>query len=513
MTSNTALTPGQVTHIPIGKLVADPDQPRKHFDEASLKQLGESMAKRVLVPLLVRPGARGKLTIVDGERRWRAAKLAGLQVLPVLLAGDDISDGDRALDQVAVNQLREHLKPMEVARLLAGLRATRFATDNDLAAALDKRGLPAMTPKQIAEAIELTELPDWTQAMIDAGGLEASAAAKIRVLLRWPKLLKAVEKDVGRRINWSGRADGNDVVGAIRQALRDEGKDLSCTEEWNAGSSDAVHFNPKTACKGCEHLATIDGHRFCMNPPDFEKKNAEAKAAGLRPGGKQPQKTKAGAPLEPEAGEVKAAARAQTLEEKARDYLHAYLVRHIAEALRGGDIDIAAELLIWRAMERPGQHSWGGRAAVLKRDAAEAAGVKSLEWLFTSKDLDDARREAAIEVVTELKWRETQVICHELWGPAIEQVWSLDEMFTNLFRKAELVHLAVTYKLDLPEKRKSWEACKASELKDALCEQADKLTRPAMLRDIYEKVDAPYVRLGGWPGDDDDEDLEEDGND
>lgn len=507
----SALTPGQVAEIPIGKLLPDPDQPRTHFDEASLKQLGESLARRVLVPLLVRPGARGKFTIVDGERRWRAAKLAGLKVLPVLLASDDSGDDERSLDQVAVNQLREQLKPMEVARLLAGLRATKFASDNDLAAAIDKRGLPAMTPKQIQEAIELTELPDWAQAMVDAGELESSAAAKIRVLLPWPKALADAGSQLRNRIKWTGRATGDDVLSALRSAAREYGRDLTLTEHWHSSSANVVHFNPKTVCKGCEKRVDLGREgRFCMDPAEFERKNAEAKAAGLLPGGKKPQKAKAGAAPEPEADEVKAEKRAQTLEEKARDYLHAYLVRHIVEAIRGGDIDIAAELLIWRAMERPGQHSWGGRAAGLKHDAAEAAGVKSLEWLFASGDLDDARREAAIEVATELKWRETQVICHELWGGRIDLVWTLDEGFTNLFRKAELVHLATTYKLDLPEKRKSWEACKASELKDALCDQAEKLARPQILQDIYAKVDDPYVRGGGWLEDDDDEDLEED---
>lgn len=510
------LTPGQVAELPIGKLAPDPDQPRSSFDEASLLQLAESLKRRVHVPLLVRPGAKGKWIIVDGERRWRAAKLAKLKTLPVLLAGEDTGDDDRCLDQVAVNQLREQLKPMEVARLLARMRATQFATDNDLAAALEKRGLPAMTPKQIAESVELTELPDWAQAMVDEGTLEASAAARIRTMLPWPKALADVGSFLESRIHWTGRVTDGDVISVLRSVAREYGRDLTLTEHWHSSSVNVVHFNPKTVCKGCEKRVDLgrDG-RYCMDPAEFERKNAEAKAAGLLPGGKKPQKAKAGAAPEPEEAEVKAEKRAQTLEEKARDYLHAYLVRRIIVHMRGDvgrpgtQIDICDELLIWRAMRRPGEHSYGSRPSILTHQGAEAAGVKSLEWLLASKDLDEPKLEAAVEVATELKWRETQVVCHQLWGTAIELVWEMDEDFVKLFRKAELVQLATVHQLDPPE-GKTWEKLKASDLRAEILARADQVRRPTLLQDIYQAVEDPYH--GGWMGwdEEDDEDLEED---
>lgn len=504
----TTLTPGQVAEIPIGKLLPDPDQPRTHFDEASLKQLGESLARRVLVPLLVRPGARGKFTIVDGERRWRAAKLAGLKVLPVLLASDDSGDDERSLDQVAVNQLREQLKPMEVARLLAGLRATKFASDNELAAAIDKRGLPAMTPKQIQEAIELTELPDWAQAMVDAGELEASAAAKIRVMLPWPKALADAGSQLRNRIKWTGRATGDDVLSALRSAAREYGRDLTLTEHWHSSSANVVHFNPKTVCRGCDQKLVLGSDRYCMAPDEFERKNAEAKAAGLLPGGKKPAKVERGTPAGEHLEAQKAAGREATLERKAREYLHAYLVRRICDRMRT-EIDIAEDLLIWRAMERPGEYRAGPNAFGGRHDGAKTAGVKGLEDLFAATDLSSAKLEAAVQVARELYWRETQVICHELWGTDVAKVWTMDEDFVGLFRKAELVELAEAHKLE-PPTGKAWAKMKASELKAEILERAGQVIAPAILQGLYQDRADPYPRHWHWDDDGDDEDLEED---
>ena len=78
---------GRVADLPLSALVADPDQPRKQFGDASLKELAESLKSRgVLTPLVVRAADKaGKFIVVDGERRMRAAKTAGLKKVPVIL--------------------------------------------------------------------------------------------------------------------------------------------------------------------------------------------------------------------------------------------------------------------------------------------------------------------------------------------------------------------------------------------------------------------------------------------
>lgn len=516
MSTQIHIEPGQVTDLPIAKLMPDPDQPRKSFDVTLLEQLAGSILKRgIQVPLLVRQGLRGKYIIHDGERRYRAAKLAKLKTLPALLidAGDE---SDVRTGQLTVNNLREQLKPMEIARLLADLQRKHFASINDLAAHLENSGLPAMTKKQIQEAIALVDLPDWAQDMIDAGQLEASVATRLQIALRIPAVLKDAKTELERQAKWSGRVTGNDMKHAIRTGFREHAVDLDRTQSYYAGDASAVHFNPKTACKGCEHLVSVDGAKFCMNRTEFERKNAEAKAAGLLPGGAKPPKGTKTA-TQPDETEKKAEKRATTLAEKAREYLHAYLirrlVRHMQGAGEGGQIDITDELLAWHAMKRPGAHSHDRQPAGLVYSACQEAGVKSLEDILAWKNdqLDSAKLHAAIEIAHDLKWRETQVLCHELWSDSIDAVWIMDDGFTNLFRKAELVHLATVHQLD-PAEGKAWDKLKAAELKTAILERTDLLRRPQVLQDIYASVNEPYVYKAWSPGndDEDDESLDDD---
>ena len=125
--NNNALVAGQITHVPLSTLTPDPDQPRKNFDKKSLKQLAQSIVDRgVLVPIIVRESSNGELVIYDGERRYRAAQIAEQDEVPVLLMDGDISEEDIRVDQLAVNNIREKLSKMEVARMLASLRREKW---------------------------------------------------------------------------------------------------------------------------------------------------------------------------------------------------------------------------------------------------------------------------------------------------------------------------------------------------------------------------------------------------
>lgn len=504
------LVSGQVTDLPISKLLPDPEQPRKHFDENALEELASSMQVRVLVPLLVRPnGASGKFIILDGERRWRAAKLAKIKTLPVLLQDGDIDEAVVRAEQLTVNSQREGLQPMETARMLAQLRTKHFKTDNELAALLDKQGLPAMTKKQIGQAITLTNLPQWAQDMIDAGTLEPSAALKLTPHLQRAELLADIRQEIDRRIEWSGRATGNEVKSRIWMALRDHAEDLDRTESWN---HNPVCFDPKTVCTGCEHLVQHDGKLFCMNREEFEKKNAEAKAAGFGPGGR---KREGGDTAGAGAGQSDAdreAQRARTLEEKARTYLHAHLVAFIVRHMRGDaedhQIDITDELLAWHGMDRPGQgYMYGSQAGGLIEgySGSHERQVKSIEQLLQSgdDDLASAKLCAAVEIAHGLYWREVQAICHDVWGQSITKVWKLDEPFLELFRKAELIHLAEQHNVN-PPGGKAWNGLKVPDVRAAIIRQGEKVTEPAILADIYSDIAEPADPSWGLDGDLDD---------
>lgn len=497
--SNINLEPGHVTDIHITMLQPDPDQPRKTFDQDSLKSLADSLKVGVQVPLLVRASARAKYIIHDGERRWRAAKLAKLKTLPVLLINPGANGQGIRAAQLTVNNLREQLKPMEIARVLADMRNNNFASLNELAAYLESSGLPAMTKQQIGDLIALVELPEWAQDMIDAGVVEASAIRKLNIALPYKEVLKSIERDMQQTIEWRGRLIAKEVVGAISAGFSNNNIDLGHTQHY---WPNPVHFNPKTACKGCEHLIKIDGDIYCMDQEAFEKKNAEAKAAGLLPGGVKPEKPVSQGDTQEQDQEAKKKQRAQTLGQKARDYLHTYLVerivRHILGDAESRQIDITREILAWYAMNRPGEHSWREQSwyvrnpSVEKHQAAQVTQSKSLENLFAVIDLENSMLHAAAQVAGSLAWRETQVVCHQLWSNSIELVWKMDELFLKLFRKAELIHLATTHDLESPE-GKAWDKLKLGELRTEILASADKVKSPQILQDIYTDVAEPYV--------------------
>jgi ParB family transcriptional regulator, chromosome partitioning protein len=110
----------QLRDLPIDSIVPNPDQPRRHFDEATLQTLAGSIGERgVLQPVLVRARQDGKFEITAGERRWRAAQIAGLERIPALVSPYD----NTAALEVAVieNMAREDLNPVEQARACAML--------------------------------------------------------------------------------------------------------------------------------------------------------------------------------------------------------------------------------------------------------------------------------------------------------------------------------------------------------------------------------------------------------
>ena len=104
-----------VRSIPIDAIKPNVHQPRQHFDQGALKRLAHSIRQvGLLQPIVVQPNADGSYTIVVGERRWRAAKLAGLRDLPAMLR--TVDDGQSAEWALIENLQREDLNPIERAQ-------------------------------------------------------------------------------------------------------------------------------------------------------------------------------------------------------------------------------------------------------------------------------------------------------------------------------------------------------------------------------------------------------------
>jgi ParB family transcriptional regulator, chromosome partitioning protein len=158
-----------VTEVAPDRIVPNPRQPREVFDDEELEGLAVSLRDiGLLQPLVVRPGSDGRYELVAGERRLRAAKLAGLELVPVLIRHTE--DGDLLKEALVENIHRVQLNPLEEAAAYQQLLAEFGFTQEELATRLGK-SRPA-----VSNALRLLTLPPAVQRRVAAGVLSAGHA-------------------------------------------------------------------------------------------------------------------------------------------------------------------------------------------------------------------------------------------------------------------------------------------------------------------------------------------------
>ncbi len=151
-------------------------QPRKIFDKEAMEQLAESIRTNgVLQPLLVRPLATGNYQIVAGERRWRAAKIAGLSEVPVVIR-DDLSDEQVMQVALIENLQRENLNPIEEAQGYKELIEKYSMTQDQLSKALGK------ARSSIANSLGLLTLPVGVRDLLADGKLSAGHCKALKMI-------------------------------------------------------------------------------------------------------------------------------------------------------------------------------------------------------------------------------------------------------------------------------------------------------------------------------------------
>ena len=163
---------GAGREISIGDIDPNPDQPRRTFTEESIAQLAQSIRDQgVLQPILVTPKEDGRYQLVAGERRWRAARVAGLETVPCLVRDlDEVQQREIALIE---NLQREDLNPLEAAQGVQNLMRQCGYTQETVARRLGK-SRPA-----VANLLRLLNLPDEVQEMVRQGVLSAGHARVI----------------------------------------------------------------------------------------------------------------------------------------------------------------------------------------------------------------------------------------------------------------------------------------------------------------------------------------------
>lgn len=202
---------GSPLMLKIYEIEPNRDQPRKDFDEDALNELADSIAEHgVLQPLLVRPMADGAYQIIAGERRWRAARMAGLTEVPVLVK--EISESEIMELALVENLQREDLNPIEEAEGLQVLMDTYGMTQEEAAKRVGK-SRPA-----VANATRLLALPKKVIELLKDGSISAGHARALLALADDDKI-----KDLAAEIVKKGLSV-RDTERLVKFMLKDSAK-------------------------------------------------------------------------------------------------------------------------------------------------------------------------------------------------------------------------------------------------------------------------------------------------
>lgn len=269
--------------IPLGQLTPSPTNPRKHFDEAKLQELADSIAiQGVLQPIVVAKtqyarevnGPEG-YEIVAGERRWRAAQLAWLGVIPCRVA--ELTQQQIVEIQAVENLQREDLDPIEEARgyqHMLDLRSEDGAPVYSHSTLAKRLGLNQTT---VSRALQLLSLPAPTQGLVEAGKLSKRTAQLIARIPGAPERAKAAEEI------------SNDIIGKGPMSYREAERYI---HDYYVLSLRGAPFDPDDAglcpaagsCADClkrsgncrEEYPDLKRDDLCLDPGCFREKEALA---------------------------------------------------------------------------------------------------------------------------------------------------------------------------------------------------------------------------------------------
>ena len=209
----------ELREIPLELISPNPRQPRRDFDEASLVALADSLRERgVLQPVLLRPVAGGTYELIAGERRWRAAQMAGFEHVPALVR----PHGDAESLELALieNMAREDLNPVEEARACALLVEELGLTREDVGRRVGR------TRVAVSNRVRRLELPDEVLDLLSDGTLSEGHGRA---------LLMASDHSDRRRLARAAVAEGWTVRHTEAQARAAEGRSAPAARRTRGG--------------------------------------------------------------------------------------------------------------------------------------------------------------------------------------------------------------------------------------------------------------------------------------
>src|SRR5436190_23792812 len=186
----------ELRDLPLDLIRPNPDQPRTSFDPASITSLAASIADAGMVqPLIVRPLGDGRYELTAGERRWRAAREAGIQTVPAIIR--DEAEAERLQTALIENMAREDLNPVDEARACTALVEDLGLSKKELARRLGR------SRSAISNLVRLLDLPDEVLDLLAAGELSEGHGRAI-LQARGNEARRALAREAAAR-GWSVR--------------------------------------------------------------------------------------------------------------------------------------------------------------------------------------------------------------------------------------------------------------------------------------------------------------------
>lgn len=228
--SGSAQEGARLQEIPTDMIAPNPNQPRRRFDEEALQALADSVSEKgVLQPVLVRPVAGGRYELVAGERRWRAAGIAGLEGVPAIVEErDDASSLEAAIVE---NMARADLNPVEEARAVAALVEELGLTKKAVGKSVGR------SRSAISNLLRILELPDEALVLLEEGKLSEGHG----------KALLLAESNTDRRRLARDAAEGGWSVRVLEERARSANEGAKKSRKGKTGAR--VHPDQQAACE------------------------------------------------------------------------------------------------------------------------------------------------------------------------------------------------------------------------------------------------------------------------
>ena len=261
---------------PIDWIFPNPLNPRKKFDQAKLEELAQSIQEvGVLQPLVVTLDSssqpeKPRYRIIAGERRWRAAKLAGLEKISITVV--TVTEKQEAQIMMIENLQREDLDPIDEARAFQSLTRDHGWKQQDLAKEL------GVSQAHIANRIRLLKLPEEIQDNISAGIIPHSVGKELVTYAKVPGVTKEIQKQVDKASKTDAELNPQEILSNAKNSAWNNTKPLHKEDAWPAPEFDLIR-----PCEQCDRRVTLPKpyggekrYPRCLDKDCWEERQEEA---------------------------------------------------------------------------------------------------------------------------------------------------------------------------------------------------------------------------------------------